>query len=119
MNYLRFKNNNIPFIARIVEKGENYGRNFALTHKNDEPLIEFYDARHRMPDFQIDGLFLGQFVSRYNESTIKDLKTGIFLDSGSTDWSINAENISVVQEWMKEVAALPKENRHEIKPKMF
>ena len=45
MNFLRFKNNNIQFTARLVEQGEGYGRNFELIHEDSEPMIEFYDSQ--------------------------------------------------------------------------
>jgi hypothetical protein len=38
--------NGIPFVARRVDKGENYGRDERIAHQEDDPLIEFYDTRH-------------------------------------------------------------------------
>lgn len=119
MNFLRFKNNNIQFTARLVEQGEGYGRNFELIHENSEPMIEFYDSRYKFPDYQKDGINLGQFVSRYNKSTFEQVHTGLFLDSGSTDWALNLDNVKMVQEWMSEILSLSKQDRIENKPKVF
>lgn len=106
MKILRFKNNDIPFVVRVVEQGENYGKQFSINHSEPEPLIEFYDARFKMPEYQNDGIYLGQFVSRYPMIDFEHIKTGLFLCSGSTDWSITAENINMVQEWAKEALAI-------------
>ena len=121
MNLLRFKNNDITFTARVVEQGDGYGRQFSLTHENTEPLIEFYDARYKMQDFQKDGIHLGQFVSRYNKSTFEQIKTGLFLDSGSTDWSLNEKSVKMIQEWMTELLSIPKSERILVakKPSVF
>lgn len=122
MNLLRFKNNNIMFTARVVEQGDDYGRQFCLTHENSEPMIEFYDSRYKMPDFQKDGVHLGQFVSRYNKSTFEQIKTGLFLDSGSTDWSLNEKSVKMIQEWMSELLSIPKSERTNLvskKPTVF
>ncbi len=47
MNVLNFTNDlGIPMIARFVRKGDRYGLDGCLTHDEDNPLIEFYDARY-------------------------------------------------------------------------
>ena len=81
----------IPFMVRIVEKGDSYGHKMQLTHKGDVPMIEFYDSRYK---FDRDGdIILGQFVSRYNLDTFMEINpdNGLCLHGGVTDWYLDAE----------------------------
>lgn len=92
----RFYNNahSAWFTMRVVEDGDAYGRDMALTHSGDDPLIEFYDRRW---DFETDpdGVPLGQFISRYRLSTLMEpgpggssvFETGITLD-GANAWRV-------------------------------
>ena len=32
------------FNVRLIEKGDKYGRNDAITHDENEPLVEFFDV---------------------------------------------------------------------------
>lgn len=88
----------VMFNVRLVKKGDKYGRGYRLTHDEEEPLVEFYDARY--PD--IDYGEIGLFVSRYYVSTIMehDDDYGINLDGGVKDWSISSENVKQVKEWL-------------------
>jgi hypothetical protein len=82
----------VPFNVVIVRKGDAYGLNDCLTHEKDEPLIEFYDARH-------DHTEHGQFVSRYYFSTLNGTctvipgahigRTGIDLDGRVDAWKLD------------------------------
>ena len=78
----------ISFNVRLVRRGDKYGQNNCLTHDNDAPMVEFYDARYPYSEF-------GQFVTRYYTSTLirrGSPARGIQLDGGSPDWSITADN---------------------------
>lgn len=101
MNFLRIKNNGIIFSARLVVENDFYGSNFSTQHLEKEPIIEFFDARFKDPNYQLDGVYLGQFISRYDLSTFNTIKTGVFLCSGASEWSLNPENVQIVQEWAK------------------
>lgn len=61
--------NGIPYNVRLLRKDENYGRNFVLTHDEDEPLIEFYDATKSGRYSETKAL--GNFISRYYLSTLQ------------------------------------------------
>lgn len=90
--------NGNEWCVRIVFKGDNYGRlmhgKMCLTHDEDEPMIEFYDADYDF-DLDCDGEVLGQFVSRYYAETLlegydEDFGcSGINLDGGVPKWSID------------------------------
>jgi len=83
MTYLGKNSNGVPFNSRIVKMGEKYGLDFCLTHDENEPLVEFYDARYPHTEF-------GQFVSRYYYSTLsEDPGQGINLDGGIDDWFVD------------------------------
>lgn len=84
--------NGVPFVVRRVDAGDKYGLENCLTypHKTDSPapLIEFYDARYPHTEF-------GQFVSRYNQSTLmaKERGTGINLHGGVPQWQMDGKSL--------------------------
>lgn len=86
--------------VNIVKKGDKYGRDNCLTHDKEEPLIEFYDCRYEHTDY-------GQFVSRYNLSTLLEHhqapSMGLCLDGGIPDWSINGKAMDRVIAWLKTI----------------
>jgi len=87
----------LDWTVRVVFKGDRYGLNWCLTHDEDEPMIEFYDAEY---DFYVDldGRVLGQFVSRYNADTLlrRDLNRGLCLHGGVPKWSIDKVCLNVI-----------------------
>lgn len=99
LNILQVVNNSgIPFNVRFLKKGEKYGRSNKLIHQEEEPLVEFYDARYISPEF---GMF-GQFISRYYVSTLlKDEEDyALILDGGVKDWVLSSENVKQVKQWL-------------------
>lgn len=76
------------FMVRIVEKGDSYGHKMQLTHDRDVPMIEFYDSRYK---FDRDGdIIIGQFISRYNLDTFKEVNpVGLCLQGGVSDWYLD------------------------------
>lgn len=99
MSSIKFTNGNIKFIAKVVQKGEMYGKNVDIPHEDEVPLIEFFDARY--PMVKIDNQHSGQFISRYDLNTFNHVKTGLFLNSGSPDWSITPATVKMLQDWVK------------------
>lgn len=87
------------FNVRIVNTGDKYGRNDCLVN-NKEPMVEFYDARFSDRDF--DGR--GQFVSRYYISTLSSSQypNGLCLDGGIPDWSVSADGMKQVLEFIQQ-----------------
>lgn len=97
MEAMQFTNDEgTPFIVRIVKKGNGYGMNFCITHNEDEPLIEFYDARYMHTSY-------GQFVSRYYMNTILDRNQNFGLDlyGGEADWKIDADTMLRITAWVR------------------
>jgi len=82
--------NHAPINVRVVHPGEPYGMTNLLTNDGDEPLVEFYDARYPHTDH-------GQFVSRYNLSTLNGLGrgNGLMLDEGTPEWSVRPDHMEV------------------------
>ena len=101
MDYISISNaNGIPFSVRRVMPGDTYGLRGQLTHDGDEPMIEFYDARHTQENT------LGHFVSRYYESTLlhrreRLLHEGICLEGRVSDWVVDADSMQEVLEWVE------------------
>ena len=87
---------------RVVQTGDKYGRNDCLT--NDQaPMVEFYDSRYN----QSDWMGRGQFVSRYYVDTIMGdtYPNGLWLDGGIPEWTVSADEMNQVQQFLSGVAA--------------
>lgn len=94
------------FAVRLVRPGERYGAGRCLTYgENDkiswsdgQPMVEFYDATYAgNPHFDM----LGQFVSRYGLTTIRqDRDRGLNLDGGIPVWYIDSDAMGIVQVWL-------------------
>jgi len=109
MIYIGKNTNGVPFNSRIVKKGEAYGRDNCLVHEEDEPVVEFFDARYPFWS-DTDGQVLGQFVSSYYVKTLlsKDgcsttdsRETGIDLHGGEPDWFVTGEQVAKALEYLK------------------
>ena len=87
------------FAIRIVRKGDNYGRDFCLTHDKDEALVEFYDFTYAGPKFTE----YGQFVSRYGAETLMegDDTYGLDLHGGVDVWSVDARTMLKVLDFVR------------------
>lgn len=99
---------NRSFNVRFVNKGDKYGRNLCLTNDQDEPLVEFYDVRYAH-DKDENGRVLGQFVSRYNRSTVLECAAGnrgINLHGDEPSWRIGADAIVAIGQWLEAVSGL-------------
>lgn len=96
MSLLNVESRGIKFNVRLVQQGDKYGLNNCLTHEQKEPLVEFYDTRYPHTEF-------GQFVSRYNMSTLleRTANVGLNLDGGIPDWSIDAKGMEQVTSWLE------------------
>ena len=86
------------FNVRLVNDGEKYGRDLCLTHNEQDPLIEFYDARYPHTP-------LGQFVSRYYARTILETtpERGLSLDGGIPEWSVTSEELTRVRDVIAQI----------------
>ena len=87
------------FNIRVVFEGDRYGRNLCLTHKESEPMVEFYDADHKFTEW-------GQFVSRYCLSTIVNgekrlCENGLCLDGGVPAWRLTGDQMKEAFETIK------------------
>lgn len=88
--------NDIAFNVRIVQKGESYGKDNKLTHESNNPLVEFFDSRHKFSEY-------GQFVSRYYLSTLteKGRTGGLQLEGCVPQWSISDKGMEQVRDWLR------------------
>lgn len=93
----------VPFLVRIVNVGDKYGRDFCLTYSEGErgeefrdadPLVEFYDARYPHTEY-------GQFVSRYYRSTLLEGPvSGLNLHGGIPAWRVDADSMANIRSWL-------------------
>lgn len=110
----------VPFLCRIVRNGDNYGLHGSLIHCKDKPLVEFYDTRYpfwydfvgtREDAIAAGAKPLGQFVSRYYVSTLREsrhLDYGLALHGGVPGWNVDPESMRQVHQWMDgEVTTTP------------
>lgn len=94
----------IPFVVRIVRKGDRFGLDGCLKHEGDEPMIEFYDARF---DHNPWLPFVGQFVSRYYLTTLITHRGGLILDGGVPAWSIDQRDFESAMQWVSDEEMKP------------
>lgn len=82
----------VEFAARIINKGDKYGRDDCLVHDGDRPLVEFHD------------MDAGMFVSRYNVEILTgesewsngdSRETGINLEGSVSKWFVTAEQVQI------------------------
>ena len=94
-----------PWNIKILRKGDKYGRSNCLTHEDERPLVEFYDALYG-PEQGFDEE--GQFVGRYYVETILgedgygSCAGGLCLDGGIPCWNIDAVSMNLVREYLLE-----------------
>ena len=88
------------FNVRVLRKGEKYGLEDCLIHKERKPLVEFYDYRHR-DDKEWKR---GQFVSRYYAETLlkHDLNFGLLLYGDSPEWTVSADYMRKILAWLRQ-----------------
>lgn len=88
------------FTVRIVNTGDKYGLNDCLVNSK-APMIEFYDSRYPLNEF----MGRGQFIARYYAETLIDsgCRHGLCLDGGVPEWSVSAEGMAQVIEYIKGV----------------
>ena len=86
------------FNVRIVFPGERYGRTDSLVNDGADPLVEFYDMKHK------DGTDWkrGQFVSRYYATAIAGHKHSLQLYDWIEDWRVPAQDMIKISEWIEE-----------------
>lgn len=86
-------------VARILRKGDAYGRDDCLEWEEEEPGIEFYDGRYPHTP-------CGQFISRYYLSTLlgdgKNFPRGLCLDGGVPAWVLDGPEVLAVLEWARQ-----------------
>ena len=83
----------VPFVVRIVTTGECYGLNSCIVHEEQEPLVEFYDARYSHSMY-------GQFVARYHITTIAHSFYGLCLYGGEPSWNVDHNSMNKVREFL-------------------
>lgn len=99
------ESNGIQFNVRIVAPGDQYGRNDVLTNESSEEMVEFYDTRYQHTE-------LGQFVSRYYASTLRERENrGLCLDGGVPAWNLDEKAFGAVRDWLEETCEAPVRKR--------
>lgn len=93
---LHFTSHNVPFVANILEQGDNLGLKNNLIHEHIEPVVQFFDTRYPHNP-------LGQFVSSYFLSTLlngSSREKGLNLYGGEPEWSVDQKDMEKVCEWL-------------------
>jgi hypothetical protein len=85
------------WVVRLIQRGDGYGKQDAVMHEDDEPLVEFFDTRYEHTD-------LGQFVSRYFRRTLLESEAGgLCLQGGVPSWTVHSDCMARVRLWLKNV----------------
>lgn len=101
---------NLKWLVCVVCPGDAYGIQNSLIHKDELKmgnLIEFYDVQYANPRFS-DRRNLGQFVSRYYQSTLIEseqgqrpaTQTGLCLDGSVERWNVSSQMMKEVMSWI-------------------
>jgi hypothetical protein len=107
----------VPWLVRIVRKGDRHGLEDKLVYKDDRPEVEFFDAS--VPHAELAPCRLwtwdssvpspcgkslkGQFASSYYVHTLlKDPRGGLDLHGGVPKWKIDGDTMDVVRDWLRE-----------------
>lgn len=94
-NVKKFTNDDgVEFAVRVIYRGDKYGRDFKLTYDDDKPTVEFYDTKYPHTQY-------GQFISRYNLSTLLPLSSGIDLAGNVPRWKIDQATMADIVSWLK------------------
>jgi hypothetical protein len=96
-----------PWRIHVVRNGERYGREDALVHDREDPMIEFWDLSITKPPFGK----AGQFVARYYLKTLladrKRLeRIGLDLMGYEAAWKVDAPLMVAVYLWLEAVDAV-------------
>ena len=85
--------------VRLVPEGGRYGLDGCLIHDKAEPIVEFYDQEfNHNPWLGVKG----QFISRYNLSTLLDHESGgTDLYGGQPKWQIDYREFWYVRQWLQ------------------
>ena len=91
----------ITFNVRIILKGDKYGIRHFLTHEEDKPLVEFFDARYDVTeDENGKKMGIGQFISRYYLKTLQEREpAGLDLCGDVTAWEVSKKNMDKILEY--------------------
>jgi hypothetical protein len=91
------------FTARIVFKGDPLWLKESRIFDREGPIVQFYDSKNVNEHLVMDQTF-GQLVSSYMVKTLLEDEsryfTGLCLDGGFPEWSINAKDMSAFRCWM-------------------
>lgn len=90
------------FYVRTVFAGMKYGLDDCLTHSGADPLIEFYDLKQRKPGCHESFTVRGQYVARYNASTLAKISGpshALALHGGIPAWTVTADGMRTVEAW--------------------
>jgi hypothetical protein len=95
----------VPFRVLVVPASQEGPNKYRAPADRDHAVVEFYDRRH---DHESE---LGQFVSCYDLRTLLNrpggngtgrlAETGLNLDGGVRDWTVDAGAMRVVLAWLE------------------
>lgn len=111
-NYAITTERGVPMNIQIIDKGDIYGLRGALRHnKDNDPLIEFRDARHISPKEP-----QGQMISRYYISTLLKSKNnldtvGMCLDGRVPEWDVDGASMRSVLEFARNYLSQNKQDQ--------
>jgi hypothetical protein len=98
----------VPFRARIVRRGQSYGKTGSLVAKED--MVFFFDTRYPDHPPMIGNDYEdrekternGQHIANYSVSTLRTRLPGSDLNlyGGEPDWRIDADTMDSVMGWM-------------------
>lgn len=90
------------FTFRLVRKGDGYGRDRCVTHDDDRPMVEVYDAAMKgNPYCEAEG----QTIAQYLAETLlgRGAGWGLDLHGGVAEWKVDGRAFGQVYGWLRDL----------------
>lgn len=87
----------VVFNVRILRQGEKYGLNDCLTHRDADPVVEFYVA-----NLKSQGWPRGQLASSYYVKDFLQIAGGLCLFGDVREWDFSEVEVCEVKEYLRE-----------------
>lgn len=90
---------------KLVFRGDTFGREHCVTHKDSEPLVEFYDARFT-DGFEPEGQFITRYSLSMLDGTNRWCRGGsisgrtLCLQSDIPNWTVDGINTAKIMTWI-------------------
>lgn len=91
------------FRFTIINTGDAYGRNNCLIN-DKEPMVEIWDTTETRTTQMVSRYYISTLLGFDQFSTGDCWQRGLCLDGGVPVWTINADDLTHVHQWLLKIA---------------